>query len=99
LKVHFDLKRQFEVLKSTIPAEANLLLRKRPELVLCVLILCALGGSLWVAALRELWVFIVLPAVGMAFYLPLVVNDRYLGGFVLVLFLVWLQRGAVSNGR
>jgi Fe2+ transport system protein FeoA len=27
----------------------------------------------------------------MAFYLPLVVNDRYLGGFVLVLFLVWLS--------
>jgi hypothetical protein len=90
LKVHFDLKRQFEVLKSTIPAEVNLLLRKRPELVPCVLILCVLGGSLWVAALRELWVFIVLPAVSMAFYLPLVVNDRYLG-FVLVLFLVLLS--------
>jgi Fe2+ transport system protein FeoA len=79
------------VLRSTVPAEANLLLLKRPELVLCVLILCALGGFLWVAALRELWVFIALPAVGMAFYLPLVVNDRYLGGFVLVLFLVWLS--------
>jgi hypothetical protein len=91
LKVHFDLKRQFEVLKSTIPAEANLLLRKRPELVLCVLILGVLGGSLWVAALRELWVFVALPTVGMAFYLPLVVNDRYLGGFVLVLFLVLLS--------
>jgi hypothetical protein len=89
--VHFDLKRQFEVLRSTVPAETNLLLLKRPELVLCVLILCALGGSLWVAALRELWVFIALPAVGMAFYLPLVVNDRYLGGFVLVLFLVLLS--------
>lgn len=97
--MHFDLKRQFEVLRSTVPGEANLLLRKRPELVLCVLILGVLGGSLWVAALRELWVFIALPAVGMAFYLPLVVNDRYLGGFVSRTVSGVAQRVAVSNGR
>ena len=91
LTPHFELKPQLEVLKSTVPGEANLLLRKRPELVLCVLILGLLSGSLWLVALRELWVFIALPAVGMAFYLPLVVNARYLGGFVLVLFLVSLS--------
>ena len=91
LKLHFDLKAQFEVLKSTVPGEANLLLRKRPELVLCVLILGLLGGRLWVAGLRELWLFIALPALGMALYLPILVNDRYIGGFVLVLFLVLLS--------
>jgi hypothetical protein len=40
--------------------------------------------------LRELWPFIAMPAVGMGLYLPLVENDRYLGGFVLVLFLTLL---------
>ena len=98
LKAHFKLIPQLEVLRSTILGEANLLLRKRPELVLCVLILGLLGGTLWVAGLRELWLFIALPVVGMAFYLPILVNDRYLGGFVLVLFLVLLSAVRFRTG-
>jgi hypothetical protein len=35
LKPSFRLKPQLEVFRSTLTAEANLLLRKRPELVLC----------------------------------------------------------------
>jgi hypothetical protein len=91
LKPRFRLKPQLEVFRATLTAEANVLLRKRPELVLCVLILGLLGGRLWLAGLRELWLFVALPAVGMALYLPILVNDRYLGGFVLALFLVLLS--------
>jgi hypothetical protein len=90
LQWHFKLKAQMEVLATTVPSEARLLIRERPELVAGVIILALLGGQLWLAALRKLWPFIVLPLVGMGLYLPLIENDRYLGGFVLLLFLALL---------
>lgn len=45
---------------------------------------------MWLSALRELWPLIAISAFGMGIYLPLFENDRYLGGFVLVLFLTLL---------
>ena len=54
LKPRFRLKPQVEVFRATLTAEANVLLRKRPELVLCVLILGLLGGTLWIAAITML---------------------------------------------
>ena len=38
--------------------------------------------------MRDLWPLLAVPLVGMALYLPIVENDRYLGGFLLVLFLL-----------
>jgi hypothetical protein len=87
LQWHFKLKPQLEVLAVSIPSEVRLLLRARPDLVVAVIVLALLGGGMWLAGLRELWPLIVISAVGMGLYLPLVENDRYLGGFVLVLFL------------
>ena len=87
LQHHFKLKPQLQVLSGTVPSEIRLLFRARPELVTGVIVLALLGGPLWLMGLREIWPVIVLPIVGMGLYLPMVENDRYLGGFILVLFL------------
>jgi len=87
LQGHFKLKPQLEVLASTVPAEARLLFRARPELVAGVIILALLSGQLWLTGLRELWPLIALSIAGLGIYLPLLEHDRHLGGFVLVLFL------------
>jgi hypothetical protein len=90
LQWHFKLKPQLEVLAATIPSEIRLLFRLRPDFVAGVIILALLSGRMWLAGLRRLWPLLVIPAAGMGLYLPLVENDRYLGGFVLVLFLTLL---------
>jgi hypothetical protein len=87
LQGHFKLKPQLEVLASTVPAEARLLLRARPELVAGIIILALLSGQLWLAGLRELWPLIAMSMADLSIYLPLLEHDRHLGGFVLVLFL------------
>jgi hypothetical protein len=76
-----------EVLARTVPSELRLLFRARPELVAGLIALALISGQLWPASLRELWPLLAISIVGMGIYLPLVENDRYLGGFVLVLFL------------
>jgi hypothetical protein len=90
---HFKLKPQLEVLAGTLAGEIRLLTRSRPDMVAAVIILALLAGSMWLEGLRELWPLIAICVVGMCLYLPIVENDRYFGGFVLVLFLVLL--GAV----
>jgi hypothetical protein len=89
LKWHFKLKPQLEVLAATIPSEIRLLFRERPDLLVVVIVLALLSGRMWLAALLEFWPPIAVSVVGATLYLPLVENDRYLGGFVLV-FLVSL---------
>ena len=54
LQGHFKLRPQIEVLASTIPSEARLLLRSRPELVVGVIVLALLSGHLWLGGLLEL---------------------------------------------
>jgi hypothetical protein len=90
LRPQFKLKPQLEVLAVSLPSEVRLLFRSRPELVVGVIVLALLSGGLWLAALRDLWPLIAIAAVGMGLYLPLVENDRYMGGFVIVLFLTLL---------
>jgi hypothetical protein len=87
LQGHFKLKPQLEVLASTVPSEARLLFRARPELVAGVIILALLSGQLWLAGLCELWPLIAMSMAGLGIYLPILEHDRHLGGFVLVLFL------------
>ncbi|MFZ0318269.1 MAG: hypothetical protein WAL56_04010 [Candidatus Sulfotelmatobacter sp.] len=86
----FRLKPQLQVLAETIPSEVRILLREQPDLVVGVIVFALLGGQLWWAGLRKLWSLVAICLVGMAAYVPLVVNDRYLGGFVLLLFLAIL---------
>jgi hypothetical protein len=90
LQWHFKLKPQLEVLAATIPSEIRLLFRGRPDLVAAVIVLALLSGGMFLAGLRELWPLIAISAVGMGLYLPLLEVDRYLGGFVLVIFLALL---------
>ena len=76
-----------EVLADTVPREARLLFRARPEMAAGVIILALLSGQTWLAALRELWPLIAMSMAGLGIYLPILEHDRHLGGFVLVLFL------------
>jgi hypothetical protein len=87
LQGHFKLRPQIEVLASTIPSEARLLLRSRPELVVGVIVLALLSGHLCLGGLLELWPLIVVSLAGLGIYLPILEHDRHLGGFVLLLFL------------
>ena len=86
----FKVKPQLEVLAGTVASEIRLLTRSRPDVLVAVIVLALLAGSMWLAGLRELWPLIAMCLVGMGLYLPMVENDRYLGGFILVLFLVLL---------
>lgn len=88
LEWHFNLRAQIEVFASTIPSEARLLLRERPEIVVGLAVLALLSGRSWLRRLKELFPLLATAAAGMALYIPLVENDRYLGGFVLLVFLV-----------
>jgi len=90
LQWHFKPKPQLEVLSANIPSEMRILLRARSELVTCVVVLALFSGQVWLNKLVELWPLVILSVVGMGLYLPLVENDRYLGGYVLVLFLAML---------
>ncbi|MGB8989338.1 MAG: hypothetical protein WCC37_22260, partial [Candidatus Sulfotelmatobacter sp.] len=90
LKWHFKLKPQLEQLATTSASEVRLLVRARPDLVVGVMILALLGGGIWFSSLCELWPLIAISAFGMGIYLPMFENDRYLGGFVLILFLTLL---------
>ena len=87
LQGHFKLRPQLEVLASTVPSEARLLFRGRPELIAGGIILALLSGQLWLAGLRELWPLVVMSMAGLSIYLPLLEHDRHLGGFVLLVFL------------
>jgi hypothetical protein len=90
LQGHFRLRAQIEVLATTIPSELRLLLRAQPGLIVGIVVLALLSGSSWWSNLGMMWPLIAMSATGMAMYLPLIENDRYLGGFLLVLFVLSL---------
>jgi hypothetical protein len=93
LQWHFKLGPQLEVLTGTTRSELRLVFRSRPDLVAGVVILILLSGATFWVGLRELWPLLAIAGAGMGLYLPLVENDRYFGGFVLLFFLTLL--GAV----
>ncbi len=98
LRPRFKLRPQIEVLATTLPSEVRVLLRAEPGLVIGIVVLVLMCRGRWLAGARELWPFIGVPITGMAFYLPILVNDRYLAGFVLVLFVALTQvHGFVSR--
>ena len=90
LQWHFRMRQQVEVLASNLMSELRLLLRAQPGLVIAVIALALLSGGLWFANLRELWPLIAWPTAVFAVYLPVHVEDRFLGGFVLILFVTLL---------
>jgi hypothetical protein len=84
----FLLKAQTQALASNLASEARLLVRAEPGLAVGVVVLALLSGRRWWAGLREIWPFIFVSGIGMALYLPILVNDRYLGGFLLLFFIL-----------
>jgi hypothetical protein len=90
LQWHFRIRPQMEVLAANLASEIRLLLRAQPGLVIAVIVLALLSGGVWFAGLCDLWPLIALPAAAFAVYLPVHVEDRFLGGFVIVLFLTFL---------
>jgi hypothetical protein len=89
--VALKLRPQLEVLFSTLSSEIRLVTRSRPDLFAAIIILALLSGQMWFANVRKLWPLALISLVGMGLYLPMVENDRYVGGFVLVLFLTLLS--------
>lgn len=87
LQSHFRLKPQIETLVRTIPSEIRLLLLAKPGLVVGILVLALLSGYSWWVNLWGLWPLLAASAIGLAVFLPLVENDRYLGGFLFVLLI------------
>jgi len=84
------MRPQVQVLADDFASEIRLLLRAQPGLVIAAIVFGLLSGGIWFAGLRALWPCIALPAAGFAVYLPVHVEDRFLGGFVIVLFLTLL---------
>ena len=78
------------MLAANFVSEGRLLLRAQPGLVIAVIALGLLSGRGWFAGLRELWPLVALPAAAFGVYLPVHVEDRFLGGFVIVLLLTLL---------
>jgi hypothetical protein len=87
LRGHFRLKPQIEVLVGTVSSEIRLLILSKPALIVGVIALALLSGWPWWSNVRSVWPLVAMSATGLAMYLPLLVSDRYLGGFALVLFL------------
>ena len=87
LQWHFSIRPQMDVLAANLASEGRLLLQAQPGLVIAVIVLGLLSGCVWFAGLRDLWPLIALPAAAFAIYLPVHVEDRFLAGFVVVLFL------------
>jgi hypothetical protein len=90
LQWHFKLRPQVQMIATALPSEIRLLLSARPELVAGIIALALLSGRLLWAGLRELWPFLAMSLAVMGIYLPVHAEDRFLGGSVLVLFLVLL---------
>jgi hypothetical protein len=99
LHARFRLKSELRVLLVNIPSEIRLLTRGQPGLLVGVIALALLGGYSWWTNLRRIWPLAVLSLIGMALYVPLVENDRYLGGFVAVLFLLLLWAGQFGTSN
>lgn len=87
VRARFSIRGELAVLSVAVPSEIRLVFRDRPDVVAGVIILALFSGFFWVTALVDFWPVIVLPIVGMFAYAIVIENDRYLGGFVLVLFL------------
>src|SRR6202007_369646 len=92
---------ELRVLLVNIPSEIRLLTRGQPGLLVGVIALALLGGYSWWTNLRRIWPVAVVSLIGIALYIPLVENDRYLGGFVavLVLLLLWAGQVGTSNKK
>jgi hypothetical protein len=90
LQWHFRIRPQMEVLAANFASEIRLLLREQPGVVIALIVLASFSGRVWFAGVRDLWPLIALPAAAFAIYLPVHVEDRFLGGFVVVLFLTLL---------
>ena len=90
LRWNFHLRSQTAALLANLANELRILLRAQPGLVMAVIVLALFSGPLWLAGLRELWPLIAIPAAAFVIYLPVLVENRYLAGFVLVLFLILL---------
>jgi hypothetical protein len=88
IRTPFTLRRQMQVLAATVPSEVRMLFRSQPALLAGIVALAMLSGPLWILGLREFWPLLAMQILGMAAFVPIIENDRYLGGFVVVLFLL-----------
>jgi hypothetical protein len=90
LKWHVNLKSQARVFVTNLSTELQLLLRAQPGLLAGLLALALLTGAAWITQARRLWPLFAVCAAGFALYLPVHVEERFTGGFVIILFLALL---------
>jgi hypothetical protein len=88
LTPHFALKPQLRELSTDLMTEASLLLRAQPALLAGVILLLALSGGAVLAPLREFWPLAAFAVAAFGMYAPVHVEPRFLGGFVLLIFLL-----------
>jgi hypothetical protein len=96
VRAHFTLIQQLHVLARTVPSEMRLVLRSQPAIMGGLVALLLLSGSTWFSSFSRLWPLIMIQLAGMAAYIPIIENDRYVGGFVLVLFLLLFASVCIS---
>ena len=87
LQAHFALKPQLRALATDLMTEGALLLRTQPALLTAVVFLMFLSGAAGLTEINEFWPLPAIALCAFAMYAPVHVEPRFLGGFVLLLFL------------
>lgn len=99
LRPHFALRSQFQALATDLMTEASLLLRAQPALLTVVVVLFWLGGAASVANLKRTWPLPLFALSAFAMYAPVHVEPRFLGGFVVILFLLVLIASSIPTAE
>ena len=91
LQPHFKWKPQLQVLSANLLSETRLLLRAQPALVTGIIALALLSGSMYWRQVRSWGALLLIPLSAFILYAPVHVEDRFLGGYVAILFLILLS--------
>lgn len=88
VKLHFDLKEQLKVLSSSFTYYYHLVLLSQKDLILALLLLLLMSGRKWLCLkdISRYWFLLVPSIFAMLMYSLVVVEERYLGGFFVVLW-------------
>ena len=92
----FALRPQIHALATDLISDAALLLRAQPALLVAVLFLLALGGM---RSIGMFWPLLAIALCAFALYAPVHVEPRFLGGFVLLVFLAPIAGVRLPKGE
>ena len=84
LRWRFQPIAQVKTLTGNLLSEARLVLQGEPALLAGLVVLIWLAGTTWFSEARRLWPLLAICGAGFALYLPVHVEDRFLGGWMLL---------------